>query len=429
MGERRKKDVASGPLPVDLLPQIQESLEELDAQAWVQGSRRRANRMHAQLGEPGVCSPAAHGAGQGRADGPTASRIVADLEILGFGTDNLANPSEYGGRHGVCGHVAVGVAADGYADVQLRHVLVQVILQKVGVAGVGNVRGEEERLGVRLAEEPGPVGGWVEGLDGALNDNGEEVAAGALSKQGADFLIVEERDELDVAVVGVGVGGKETRQGGPGAELVVDSAGRDELPVHAQCLRGLAVVQLEFPVEDGGVARDAELLGDELHEPGRLGVDKGALGAERLGIMLGRALEADDGDGLRLLVVVAKHAHAKVRREGGDLGNRPVKLDELGGRLAGFGVANHDTAADAEVAIPPCLVEAAGVLGHAELHIACLAGPVADGLEARGEGIDVSADHGHAAAGLVGGADGEGDDGAAVAGDPVLASGVDFAIP
>jgi len=38
--------------------------------------------------------------------------------------------------------------------------------------------------------------------------------------------------------------------GGPGAELVVNAAGKDELLAEASKLRGLNVEELELPVDD-----------------------------------------------------------------------------------------------------------------------------------------------------------------------------------
>jgi hypothetical protein len=38
---------------------------------------------------------------------------------------------------------------------------------------------------------------------------------------------------------------------GPGAELVIDAAGEDELSVEATGLGGLGVEEFQFPVDDG----------------------------------------------------------------------------------------------------------------------------------------------------------------------------------
>lgn len=57
----------------------------------------------------------------------------------------------------------------------------------------------------------------------------------------------------------------------PGAELVVDAAGKDEFLVHTADGGWLGIVELELPVEDGAVVFDAELAGDQLDELGGLG--------------------------------------------------------------------------------------------------------------------------------------------------------------
>lgn len=53
----------------------------------------------------------------------------------------------------------------------------------------------------------------------------------------------------------------------------------------------------------------------------------------------------------------------------------------------------------------------------------------ADGLEAGGEGVDVTGDHSETVAWLIGLADGPGDDGAAIASRVVLSAGLDLARP
>jgi hypothetical protein len=44
---------------------------------------------------------------------------------------------------------------------------------------------------------------------------------------------------------------EEGLNGGPGAELVVDAAGEDELSVETTGLGGLGVKEFQFPVNDG----------------------------------------------------------------------------------------------------------------------------------------------------------------------------------
>jgi hypothetical protein len=107
----------------------------------------------------------------------------------------------------------------------------------------------------------------------------------------------------------------------------------------------------------------------------------------------------------------------------------PVELGELHRGLARAGVADNDTATDAEVPVPPRLVQGAGVLGHAELDVAVGVGLLARGLEAGGEGVNVAGNHGDTIAGFVALGDGEGDDGAAVARGEVLAAGLELVGP
>lgn len=118
-----------------------------------------------------------------------------------------------------------------------------------------------------------------------------------------------------------------------------------------------------------------------------------------------------------------------MRRQRGDLGNGPVQLDELAGGLARLLIAHNDSAADAQVSIPPGLVQGAGVGGNAELDVTGRGWLLADGLESGCQGVDVAGNHANTVAGLVGLADGKGDDGAAIASDPVLAAGLDLAGP
>lgn len=222
---------------------------------------------------------------------------------------------------------------------------------------------------------------------------------------------------------------EETQQSGPRAQLVVDSSSGDELLVQTEDGGRLGVEKLKLPVDNGVVGGDAKLLRDELDQLRGLGVDKGADRAKQLGARAIGAVQSNDGDSLRLRVVLAHHADTKVWRQRGDLGNRPVQLDELAGGLARLLIAHNDSAADAQVSIPPGLVQGAGVGGNAELDVAGRGWLFADGLESGCQGVDVAGNHANTVAGLVGLADGKGDDGAAISSDPVLAAGLDLAGP
>lgn len=116
----------SFPLSIDLLPLVQETLEELDSQPRVQSAGRGTDRMHAQLWHARVGSFHAERAAQRRTNGATAARVIPDLETLGCDPRQLANPREDGRRNRVGRHVAVRVGADYNAHVQTRCVVVKV---------------------------------------------------------------------------------------------------------------------------------------------------------------------------------------------------------------------------------------------------------------------------------------------------------------
>ena len=130
-------------------------------------------------------------------------------------------------------------------------------------------------------------------------------------------------------------------------------------------------------------------------------------------------IEADDGHGLSLEVLRAHDADAEVRGKRGDARNRPGEAHQLRGGLAGL-VAHDDTAADAQIPVPPGLVEAPGVRRDAKLDKALLVRLGADRLQARSQGVDMAGDHGEAVARLKRLANTESDNRAAVAADEVL---------
>lgn len=385
--------------------------------------------MHAQLRQAGIGGTHTHGARQHGAHGAAAAGVVSDLEVLQLGAAQVGDPVEDGGRDGVGGHVGVAVSADDEADIELGDVLGEIVADEVGVAGVGDVGRHEERLGERLADETGAVGSGVERLDSAFDRGGQEITPSALPQQGSNLFVVEQGHQLDVAVLVPLRGMEKSQEGGPRTQLVVDPSCGDELLVQAKDGSRLRVEKLELPVGNGVVRRDAKLLRDQLDQLGGLGVDKGAGRAKELDVGAIGAVQPNDGDSLRLRVVLAHHADAKVRRQRGDLGNRPIQLDQLAGGLARLLIAHNDSAADAQVSIPPSLVQGAGIGGNAELDIAGRVWLRADGLEPGCQSVDVAGDHANAVARLVGLADGKGDDGTAIAGDPVLAAGLDFVGP
>jgi hypothetical protein len=132
---------------------------------------------------------------------------------------------------------------------------------------------------------------------------------------------------------GCGGGGEEAFDCGPGAELVVDAAAGDEFLVQAERLRGLRVVEFEFPVDDAGVVGYGELAGDGADESWRLccceGTGVAAAEGEVCEFGEGRGVggvEADDGDHVGLFVILACHADAEMRSEGRDTCDYSVSI-------------------------------------------------------------------------------------------------------
>lgn len=107
----------------------------------------------------------------------------------------------------------------------------------------------------------------------------------------------------------------------------------------------------------------------------------------------------------------------------------PVQLDQFARILASLLIPHDDAPADAEVSVPPRFVEAAGVGRDPQLKVAGFVGLLADGLEPRGDGVNVTRDHGDAVSWFVGLANGEGNDGAAISGKNVLAAGLQLVGP
>jgi len=137
---------------------------------------------------------------------------------------------------------------------------------------MGDVRAEEEAVGVGLGEDIGAIGRWAgsaggvggaraERFDNAGDSAGEEVAACTLAEEGADFFVVEKGGEGDDAAVGLGGGGvcfwrrrggggDEGFDGGKRAYFIVNAAGEDEFLIKTAELRGLGVEDFEVPVYD-----------------------------------------------------------------------------------------------------------------------------------------------------------------------------------
>lgn len=296
--------------------------------------------MHAQLGNTNIRRLDTHGTAEHGTNSTTGPAVVADHMPLVDAAGKLGDAVEDSHGDTVGGHVRGSIDAESHTDVEARRVIGQVGLREVGVGGVGDVRGDEEGVGVRLAHEArAKTGATDEGvlvesvgvgnksLDSALDGNGEEVTAGTLAEERADLLVVEERYKLDNARVLVVTGVEEGHEGGPRAELVVDAAGKDELLVNTADLGGLRVVELKLPVENVAVVLNLELGSNELNELGGLGRGERALAANGLlgggggrGVKVA-VIEADDGGHLSLLVVVAGHTNAEVRSQSRDASN------------------------------------------------------------------------------------------------------------
>jgi len=97
--------------------------------------------------------------------------------------------------------MAVRITCDAQPDVQPRGMVLEIRAKEVGIHGMRDVGGDEEGVGVGAGDEGGDalVG---EGVDDAFDDCGEEVGAGALAEEGADFFVVEETDDFDLGAAG-----------------------------------------------------------------------------------------------------------------------------------------------------------------------------------------------------------------------------------
>ncbi|KAI6762935.1 hypothetical protein HG530_008915 [Fusarium avenaceum] len=161
-------------------------------------------------------------------------------------------------------------------------------------------------------------------------------------------------------------------------------------------------------VVGGGKERglNLKLISNKLNQSGRLGVDERASRAQGSGGRTLRAFQADDRDSLSLGVVVSQHTDSKMRRKGRNSSDGPVQLDQLGDVFASSSIG-RDTEFD-----------------EAGLHRLC-----AHGLELRGKGVNVTANHGNTVSRLVCFANLECDKRATISSDPVLATSFDLALP
>ena len=133
--------------------------------------------------------------------------------------------------------------------------VLEVGVQEVGIDGVDDVGRQEEAVGVRARLEVRPVVRAVElrqRFGRALEHVRQEVAACALSQERSNLFVVEHRRHLDDAALVLARLGTRREKGlesGERAQLVVDSAGEDEIPVDPAELSRLGVEQFELPAD------------------------------------------------------------------------------------------------------------------------------------------------------------------------------------
>ncbi|KAI6751648.1 hypothetical protein HG531_006344 [Fusarium graminearum] len=172
-----------------------------------------------------------------------------------------------------------------------------------------------------------------------------------------------------------------------------------------------------------------ELIGNKFNQSWGLGVDERTDGSQNFGSTTLRTLKTNDRNSLSLLVVLSHHANSKMGCKGGDSGDRPVQLDELGSSLSRLLIPDNNSTTNAEIAIPPCGIEGSSVGRNAQLNKPSLDGLCADRLEFGGESVNVTANHSDTIAGFVRLANLESDEGAAVSCNPILSTWLDLTRP
>lgn len=245
----------------------------------------------------------------------------------------------------------VAVGADGDSDVELGHVIWEVDMEEVGVDGVGDIGRDDKAVGVGLGDEVDETTAFGELLDDALHDDAEVVASSTLTEFAANLFIVKQTTQADgTELVGSIVNSnKEGLEGSPGAELVVNSAGKDELLAEAAESGWLSVKELKIPVEDAGVVLNSHLVAESLDEARWLRSSKAALWSIQL-VGFG-TLEANDWDHVSFLVEWAVCDSSEMGCESWDAGDWPVQLDQLLDNLSVL-LHNH-LSSNTEITIPP----------------------------------------------------------------------------
>lgn len=438
------------------------ALKQLNSVLHVRATARLADRVHTQLRVTQIQRPHAELGAEHRTDGASARRVVAhDKQLQRDSRKARALLQQHDA--GRVGRVAlVGIDLDHRAAVHGRLVRGLVLARVVGVHRVRHVsrheEGARERLlvGRRLVVPAvvgghgyvGPVRGRVaaarEGGE-AAQDRGEEVRVGAVGRGRADLLVVEAGYEADGGVVFENIGGAdrgdEALDGAIRHVEVVEAGREDELVVEAAEAGLLHVVEDELEVDDG-LGLDLGVGGNNVEN---MRVMTLRHGLERLEILLGfvalsssslglgaplvqlRRGQSGNGKQLVLLVGVKGGAPIEVDGERRDAQQRLVDLDQLLDKVA-LGVLYEDSSGDAEVAVEPAVPDAAAVGLDADLHEADVA-LLGDGLDAQGRGVGVGANHGDGVARLPLLADGEGDDGRAIAGEVVFPSRAQRRVP
>ena len=107
----------------------------------------------------------------------------------------------------------------------------------------------------------------------------------------------------------------------------------------------------------------------------------------------------------------------------------PIQLGQLDKRLASLRISDYNPASNAKISVPPCLVEGTSILRNAKLDVAIVIGFVARWFESSGERVDVTSDHSHAIARLVGLPHRKANDGAAIASNEVFAARRELSCP
>lgn len=133
--------------------------------------------------------------------------------------------------------------------------------------------------------------------------------------------------------------------------------------------------------------------------------------------------QAGDREQLGLLVELERHAASKVYRQIRNPAHGLVDPDQLLLDRAVLAL-DHQATRNAQVAVEPCVPHSASVGLNTNLHETLAAAP-RDGLDAKAGRIGVRANHAHGVSRFPRIADCECDDSARVAGQVVLAAGVE----